>query len=346
MTDESSLDDLSIEELEDILEAKRRDRASRLFRRVADGERGGPGDPRVALPEKRRVQGSLEAEAGGPDQRRRDTEPPSAAIGRGARTETRGADVSLKPIEIVAEGSVVDRAGSFIGRLNRRIWLRGFPRLRDRLLLLLELAALAGLIFVVYSSLSELQILNKEVAEALSSEQAETPVPTAPSVLPGGSLPPASEGAIPGPYRHLVESGASIPIPTPGPRQASRIVIPAIGVDAPVVEGDGWEDLKMGAGHRVGSANPGERGNVVISGHNDVYGEIFRYLEDLNIGDEVVVYAGDTPHSYLVLAKMVVDPGEVSLLEPTPNATLTLITCHPYMIDTHRLVAIAELANQ
>ena len=85
---------------------------------------------------------------------------------------------------------------------------------------------------------------------------------------------------------------------------------------------------------------------MVISGHNDVYGEIFRHLEDVNIGDEVVVYTGDTPYRYLVVAKMVVEPTEVSLLEPTPSATLTLITCHPYMIDTHRLVVIAELANQ
>jgi len=346
MTDESSLDDLSIEELEDILEAKRRDRALRLFRRVAEGDAAAPGDPSVAPPRKSDIQDSLEAGAGGRGAQRRVAPAPSADIGRGGRTGAAGADVSLKPVEIVADGGLVDRAGSLIGRLNRRIWLKGFPRLRDRLLLLLELAALAGLIFVVYSSLSELQVLNKEVAEALGSDQTETPVPTTSSVLPGGSLPPATEGTVPGPYRHLVESGAAIPIPTPGPRQPSRIVIPAIGVDAPVVEGDGWEELKMGVGHRVGSANPGERGNMVISGHNDVYGEIFRHLEDLNIGDEIFVYAGDTPHRYLVVAKMVVDPGEVSLLESTPNATLTLITCHPYMIDTHRLVAIAELANQ
>jgi len=151
---------------------------------------------------------------------------------------------------------------------------------------------------------------------------------------------------VPDQMRHLVEPGASIPIPTPGPRQASRIVISTIDVDAPVVEGDGWEELKMGAGHSIGSANPGERGNMVISGHNDVYGEIFRRLEDVNVGDEVVVYTGETPHHYLVVAKMIVEPTEVSLLEATPDATLTLITCHPYMIDSHRLVLIAELANQ
>ena len=218
--------------------------------------------------------------------------------------------------------------------------------MRDRLLLLLELAALAGLIFVIFSSLSDLRVLNREVAEALEAESAATPIATPAEMLPGGSHPPATEGAVPGQYLHLVEPGAAIPIPTPGPRQASRIVIEAISVDAPVVEGDGWEELKMGAGHRIGSANPGERGNMVISGHNDVYGEIFRYLEDVSIGDEVVVYAGDTPHSYVVVAKMVVEPTEVSLLEPTPNSTLTLITCHPYMIDTHRLAVIAELANQ
>ena len=254
---------------------------------------------------------------------------------------------SFKAAKIVPEASKLESAASFVSRANRGFLLRGVSRVRDRLLLLLELAALVGLIFVIYSSLSNLHLLNKEVAEALEAEHpGTTPVATQGMTLPGGSLPPASEGSVPGQLRHLVEPGASIPIPTPGPRQASRIVIPSINVDAPVVQGDGWEELKMGAGHRIGSANPGERGNTVISGHNDVYGEIFRYLEDVNVGDEAIVYAGGTPYVYLVVAKMVVEPSEVSLLEPTPNATLTLITCHPYMIDTHRLVVVAELANQ
>lgn len=346
MTDDSSLDDLSIEELEEILEARRRARALARFRRVVDGDQTPPEGFRVPPPRRRVERAELKAESTDARWPRSVTEPSTGRSERGESTDVSSAHLSLKPVEIVAEDGVVDGLTSTLARLNRRIWLKGFPRLRDRLLLLLELAALAGLIFVVYSSLSELHLLNKEVAEALGSDRAATPVATAASMLPGGSRPPATEGIVPGPYRHLVGSGASIPIPTPGPRQASRIVIPAIGVDAPVVEGDGWEELKMGAGHRIGSANPGERGNMVISGHNDVYGEIFRHLEELAMGDEVIVYAGDTPHRYLVVAKMVVDPGEVSLLEPTPNATLTLITCHPYMIDTHRLVVIAELANQ
>ncbi|HEM62548.1 MAG TPA: sortase, partial [Chloroflexi bacterium] len=320
MTDESSLDDLSIEELEEILEARRRARALARFRRVADGDQAPSDDVRIPPPRRRAERTELKAETTDARWPRSVTGPSRGPSERNESGDAGGAHLSLKPVEIVAEGGAVDRLAGSLARLNRRIWLKGFPRLRDRLLLLLELAALAGLIFVVYSSLSELHLLNKEVAEALESDREATPVATAASVLPGGSRPPATEGIVPGPYRHLVGSGASIPIPTPGPRQASRIVIPAIEVDAPVVEGDGWEELKMGAGHRVGSANPGERGNVVISGHNDVYGEIFRHLEDLTTGDEVIVYAGDTPHRYLVVAKMVVGPGEVSLLEPTPNA--------------------------
>lgn len=346
MSDKSSADDLTIEELEELLEAKRRARALERFRRVAGGEE------KASRSFVRAEDGSSvdPSDRGALHRVRRQFAPraPSSPTPDGAlREESVGVEgISFEAVRITPQTSRLENAISFLGRVNKGFWSRGFPRLRDRLLLLLELAALVGLIFVIFSSLSNLHVLNREVAEALESEQVATPAMTAVAVLPGSSFPPGLEEKVPNPYRHLVEPGASIPIPTPGPRQASRIVIPAINVDAPVVEGDGWEELKMGTGHRIGSANPGERGNMVISGHNDVYGEIFRHLEDLNIGDEVIVYAGDSPYHYVVVAKMVVGPTEVSLLEATPNSALTLITCHPYMIDTHRLVIIAELANQ
>ncbi len=346
MNEKSSPDDLTIEQLEELLQSKRRVRALQRFRRLTERE-----------PRKPTSSGSVEdlaalasrgtAERGRP--RQQSATGASALPGKRATSaeDLTGVEgISFETARITPERSPPARAVTFLGRMNRGFWRKGFPRLRDRLLLLLELAALAGLIFVVFSSLSNLRLLNREVAEALEAGQAATPAATPVTVLPGSSLPPGSDGSVPNPYRYLVEPGASIPIPTPGPRQASRIVMPAIDVDAPVVEGDGWEELKMGAGHMIGSANPGERGNMVISGHNDVYGEIFRRLEDMKIGHEVVVYAGDTPYRYVIVATMVVEPGEVSLLERTPNATLTLITCHPYMIDTHRFVAIAELTDQ
>jgi len=337
MSEKSSLDDLTIDELEELLEAKRRARgAGRLGGvRTERGRTSGiSSGSRPAEPE-----GARRQSAG-----RYDLRPAGGRVSRPGETtdEVR----PFKAVKITPITGFFDRCLSFLARANRSFWRKGFPRLRDRLLLLLELAALAALILVVFSSLSSLRALNREVAQALESGQAGTPVPTPVGILPGSSFPPGSEDRVPGPYRHLVEPSANVPIPTPGPRQASKVVIASIGVEAPVVEGDGWEELKMGAGHHIGSANPGERGNMVISGHDDVYGEIFKDLGELNMGDEVEVYAGDTPYTYQVVAKRIVEPAEVSLLEPTPDATLTLITCYPYLVDTHRLVVIAELANQ
>lgn len=347
MIEKSSLDDLTIKELEELLQAKRRAQASERFRRVAAEEerkispvgQGGIGS-RLRSAERRTDRiGGRKAYSG-----RRFS--PSAQDKAAVRDET-GEDASaFKAVRIRPINVLSGNAPSFLARLNASLWRRGLPRLRDRLLLLLELSALAGLILVVFSSLSSLQVLNREVAEALESDLVGTATVMPVAFLPGASVPPNSEDPVPKAYRHLVEPGIAIPIPTAGPRQASRIIVPAIDVDAPVVEGDGWEELKMGAGHHIGSANPGERGNMVISGHNDVYGEIFRDLQDLMIGDEVTVYAGDVPYRYVAVAKRVVEPTEVSVLGPTPNAIVTLITCYPYLIDTHRLVVIAELANQ
>jgi sortase A len=91
------------------------------------------------------------------------------------------------------------------------------------------------------------------------------------------------------------------------------------------------------------SANPGERGNMVLSAHNDIYGEIFRRLGELELGDEVVIYAGEQPYRYAVTAKQIVEPTEVGVLASTTKPVATLITCYPYMVDTHRVVVVAEL---
>ena len=78
---------------------------------------------------------------------------------------------------------------------------------------------------------------------------------------------------------------------TPANAHANRIVIQAIGVDAPVVHGVGVEALKKGVGHHEGAVNPGETGSLVLAGHDDVYGEVFRDLPKLKVGDELTVYS-------------------------------------------------------
>jgi sortase A len=215
------------------------------------------------------------------------------------------------------------------------------------MLLLLEVGALLGLVAVLAVSLLNLRSLNEEYVEASQLDLTPTAETTAVAigVLPGGHAPPEEAGSVPTHLRSLVEGETppAIPIPTPGPSAPTRVVIPSIGVDALVVEGDSWEQLKLGVGHHLNTADPGQRGNMVLAAHNDIYGEIFRHLDDLELGDEVVVYADEQPYRYIVRAKQIVEPTEVGVLAPTTKPVATLISCYPYMVDTHRIVVVAEL---
>jgi sortase A len=225
-------------------------------------------------------------------------------------------------------------------------------RLLDRLLLIVELLAVVGLLFVLLNGVSLIRELNQEVAAALV-QPTLTPTPLIVAVvLPSGHTPPTSPGGaqyneaeIPEHLRPLVQSLANVPIPTPGPEQAIRTQIPAIGVDAPIVQGDGWEQLKKGVGQHVGTANPGEKGNVVLSAHNDIFGEIFRELDRLKSGDQVIVYTNQRSYTYLVSGNKTVEPTRVDVMEATSQPTVTLISCYPYLVDDQRIVVTARLQS-
>ncbi len=134
-----------------------------------------------------------------------------------------------------------------------------------------------------------------------------------------------------------------MPVPSIGP--PTRLAVPRIGVDAPIVEGVAWDDLKKGVAHLPGSAHPGQRGNMYLAAHNDIFGEIFRYLEKMELGDEFVVYSGNQAFRYVVTSKRIIEPTDVSVMDPTTEPLATLQTCYPYLIDTQRLVVVGELAE-
>lgn len=293
-----------------------------------------------------------------------------------AGDERRVSDLSLEELEsIVEERKRIERARAFAeadetrrfnpitiepGAAPRKRRRRGW---RDHLLFLVEVVAVLGLIGIIVVAFANLQALNLEFAQSLrtappaQAAQPVTNVSAAPmqatNELPGSSFPPAMQGELPGssaPPPALpdsigvnVQAAPALPPPTPGPQSPTRLVIPAIGVDWPIVPGDGWEELKRGVGHHSGSANPGERGNLILSGHNDVFGEVFKDLEALKDGDEIQVYAGGRLFKYQVRAKRIVLPSEFSVLQATREPVVTLITCYPYRVDTHRLVVIAQL---
>jgi sortase A len=321
MKDRRPVDELTIEELEEVLRIRKAEARVERLRRLGKQTPGSPFDPLAPPPAEPR---------------------PLSLPTDYRRFGDVGATAQYRP-HALDEVPVAEKRPRRERHPLRWDWLR------DKSLLVIELGVLAALVLVLLGTLETLHEINRESGEAQRAALPTlTPTPLIAVVLPGGHTPPDSPGGarpaeIPAHLRGLVEAITPLPLPTRGPEQAVRIRIPAIGVDAPVVEGDDWEALKQGAGHHIGSANPGERGNCIISAHNDIYGEIFRDLPELDLGEEVFVYTASQVYRYVVTQKRIVEPTEVSVMYPTSSPVLTLISCYPYGINTHRIVVIAEL---
>jgi sortase A len=158
--------------------------------------------------------------------------------------------------------------------------------------------------------------------------------------------------------KRLTRTWASAPATPSAPRASSaasalgtayaRIYLPTLGrsQEHVVVEGVGTEDLKKGPGHYPGTAAPGAIGNVVISGHRTTYGAPFNRLDELHVGDPIVVETQDFYYIYLVTGTTIVSPSALGETDPVPNrpgvqATqriLTLTTCNPKYSAQTRLV--------
>ena len=124
-----------------------------------------------------------------------------------------------------------------------------------------------------------------------------------------------------------------------------RIDIPRLDLSAVVFEGTSDDTLARGVGHLRGSAEPGERGNLVLAGHRDTF---FRHIYELNKGDQIQVRRNGRTYTYEVTGRKVVMPEDISVIKPTNNPQLTLITCYPtYYIGPapKRLVVFSKLVD-
>jgi sortase A len=136
----------------------------------------------------------------------------------------------------------------------------------------------------------------------------------------------------------------SPPLPPTGDAVA-RIQIPKIGLDNIVVNGIDRDDLRKGPGHYPATPLPGQQGNAAIAGHRTTYGAPFGDLDQLSTGDEIRLRTLQGLFTYRVFQQLVVDPGDVAVLDPDPArpATLTLTTCNPKYSAAQRLVVKASL---
>jgi sortase A len=330
MSDNRSPDELSVEELQELLYRKKRAyRRQRLQRLSASG----------------RVVDIAGLPAPNP-------EPPPLQRPRATPTG------ALRQYSLgLEEGEAESAPGEAEGSAHRPIRWRW---VLNTILLLIEISAVTGLAAVLLGLWSTRQELNQELAQVQRQESQSLALPTATAtpvidvvVLPSGHKPPVAgrapeqgeAGDIPAHLLPAINAYVPPPIPTPGVEQARRIQIPAIDVDSPIFQGDDWDQLKKGVGQHISSALPGENGNLVLSAHNDIYGEIFRYLNRLAPGDEIIVSTERQSYTYVVRKVEIVKPTDVWVMAPTEHASSTLISCYPYQVNNQRIVVFADLAT-
>jgi LPXTG-site transpeptidase (sortase) family protein len=191
------------------------------------------------------------------------------------------------------------------------------------------------------------------------SSPAATPV-QAPPVSPPLTLGGASTSKTASPAAEMDAASKMIPIPSngilpKGPRKPApdRLIIASIGLDTKVIplgshyneQGELlWDTAPFAAGHHIGTANPGEPGNVVISGHiSSIHeGAVFKRLPEIKIGDGVAVITDDRNYLYQVVDTNIVEPTQIEVMNATADQMLTLLTCFPDGIYSHRLVVTAK----
>lgn len=103
--------------------------------------------------------------------------------------------------------------------------------------------------------------------------------------------------------------------------------IPKIHLEVPVFEGTDDVTLDRGVGRITGTARPGQTGNLGIAGHRDGF---FRGLKDVTKGDEIKLSLPDREETYVIDQITVVTPQDVSVLQPRPVSSITLVTCFPF----------------
>jgi sortase A len=125
----------------------------------------------------------------------------------------------------------------------------------------------------------------------------------------------------------------------------ATIQIDSIGLKLPILEGATQSNMKFAAAHMTETTPLGQIGNAAIAAHRArTKGRLFNRLDEVEIGDEIVIHASGEKYIYTVFRKTIVEPTDVSVLNHNDkDQILTLITCDPIVNATHRLIVQASL---
>ncbi len=121
--------------------------------------------------------------------------------------------------------------------------------------------------------------------------------------------------------------------------------IDRLDLKVPVYDGTDEVNLNRGAGRIKGTAWIDSPGNLGIAGHRDGF---FRVLKDIEPGDSIEMLTHNGSSEFVVSSISIVDPADVSVLAPTDNPSITLVTCYPFYFVGHapkRFIVKGELLS-
>ncbi|MFM8971210.1 MAG: class E sortase, partial [Actinomycetota bacterium] len=101
-----------------------------------------------------------------------------------------------------------------------------------------------------------------------------------------------------------------------------------------------------GPGHYPGTPFPGSRGNAAIAGHRTTYGAPFHNVDKLKPGDRIIIETFAGRFVYQVTRQLIVQPTDTYVVANTPDAQLTLTSCHPKYSAAQRIVIKAKLVPE
>jgi sortase A len=135
------------------------------------------------------------------------------------------------------------------------------------------------------------------------------------------------------------------PDETAKPTVIGTLKIKKLDIDVLVINGITDADLRVGVGHFPGTAAIGEIGNCAIAGHRSyTFGKFFNRLNEMAIGDEIIVSDGINDYTYVVFKVFVVEPEDTYVLNQVDDyRILTLVTCTPIHVATQRLIVQAKI---
>lgn len=160
-------------------------------------------------------------------------------------------------------------------------------------------------------------------------------VPVTPSAAVAPTEPPAPAEA------------TQPPAPVDAKKPVGEIRIPKIKVKLPIMNGATYANMKVGAAWMKETTPIGQNGNTAIAAHRSyTYGRNFNRLDEMALGDEIQIISNGKEYKYIVYNIVVVEPTDVSVLRGKKSeSVVTLITCTPIKVATHRLIVQGRLVQ-